>query len=113
MTPSTLRTLRELAKAASACRWKPMAESVGYSVRTVTAGIGEPIAKKVGRYADAQHIAACDPQTILALLDRIEALEEIASAVRWFRGELAAGNGVSAGPLYRALDRLDALEVKP
>jgi hypothetical protein len=67
--------------------------------------------------ADARYIAAASPDVVLALLDRIEALEAVRfAAVEYtdaYRLENDTEEGSVALGLLRALDAVDALEVKP
>lgn len=48
------------------------------------------------RMANAEYIAAVDPQTILALLDRLEAAEKDAERYRWLRED-----GCNSDEIYR------------
>ena len=68
---SDLAALRTIAQEASQEPW----EDVGSGGMVVRAH-ARTIVANVSVLADARFIAACDPPTILALLDRIENLEK-------------------------------------
>ncbi len=59
------------------------------------------VARTGRRPDDAAFIAACDPQTILALLDAVEALERIGEACQY--PEIGSrGKAIRAGSIARA-----------
>ena len=90
MTPDTM-ALRRLAEAATPGPWRHFhhatsgTNAVKHDGRTdivAWQGFDDSDRKEPRHAANAEYIAACDPQTILALLDRLDALEKVAEAAQ-------------------------------
>lgn len=86
-----LTALRDIANAATEGPWDQWNPSVGESHisiahkvawRSVESATSFEDDQEIPHWADATHIAAFDPPTVLALLDRAEAAERAVAAVR-------------------------------
>ena len=65
-------------------------------------------AEEVIRQEDAAYIVACSPDRILALLDRLDALEAVAVAARRFDGPCSPGEAVEgAVDIHNALAAIE------
>ncbi|WP_181578172.1 ead/Ea22-like family protein [Arthrobacter sp. AQ5-05] len=86
-----LTALRKTAEAATPGPWEMWNPAVGGSHisiagklawRSIESASSFADDEKIPHWADARHIAAFDPPTVLALLDRVEAAEKAVAAVR-------------------------------
>lgn len=104
--------LRRLAEAATPGPWRVEGWDDGMVVQNPNGDIIVDYSISTGDdkadVADAAYIVACSPDRILALLDRLDALEAVAVAARRFDGPCSPGEAVEgAVDIHNALAAIE------
>lgn len=113
LSPEDLNRLEEVATAATGGEWKACGsiyEHMNCEVRSGAKGEGQAIAQVwdgPNAFKDGQHIAAANPQTVLALIDHIRKMGAEAEEDKWAMQAVVDASPGNA-PIYRLIDRLAA-----
>lgn len=121
MTKQERDKLRELALAATPGEWEMASDLPAYAIYTengwrVVQTPNQNNRKQwgtsndthgIGRFSDAAYIAAANPATLLALLDRIDELEGDAERYRWIRANCLSVTDLAATRIGASDEAID------